>query len=248
MSIELSLQNTRIPSTPTPTIVNGTPSTSATTMVVLSEEPIITIARPIVNAQSLASNPFGSLGHSPGYNVHSIPMAFGPFSYGMSNFTWQFSNVIPAIGSNASIRLGGTTPPYDSFSFGSSQISQSNPNIGGIPSFNPESNPIAFGWSNQPGRQDSTQIPSYTSISSLLIPTNTFGMKNPPLSSRFTPRGGQFHALGNPQPVSNLAGGNFYNPHHNIPTVMMLNQPFMNHPGGGSYNLGHGHGAYQNPG
>jgi hypothetical protein len=73
-------------------------------------------------------------------------------------------------------------------------------------------------------------------------------MTNPPLSSGFTPRGGQFHALGNPQPRSNPAGGNFYNPHQNIPTGMMPNQPFMNHPGGGSYNPGQGHGAYQNPG
>jgi hypothetical protein len=69
MSIEPSLQNTGIPSNPTPTIVNDTPSTPATTMVVVSKEPIITMARPIMNAQSLASNPFGFLGHSPGYNV-----------------------------------------------------------------------------------------------------------------------------------------------------------------------------------
>jgi hypothetical protein len=69
MSTEPSLQNTASPSTPTPTIVNGTPLTPATTMVVVPGTPIITMARPIVNAQSLASNPFGSLGHSSSYNV-----------------------------------------------------------------------------------------------------------------------------------------------------------------------------------
>jgi hypothetical protein len=42
--------------------------------------------------------------------------------------------------------------------------------------------------------------------------------------------------------------GNFYNPHQNIPTRMMPNQPLMNQPGGGSYNPGQGHGANQNPG
>jgi hypothetical protein len=75
MSIEPSLQNT------------GSPSTPATTMVVVPEAPIITMARPIVNAQYIASNPFGFVGHSPSYNIQSIPMASSPFSYGMSNFT-----------------------------------------------------------------------------------------------------------------------------------------------------------------
>jgi hypothetical protein len=87
MSTELSHQNTRSPSTPTPTIVNGTPSTPSTTMVVVSEALIITNVDPIVNAQPISMNPFGSLGHSPGYNVQSISMASSPFSYGMSNFT-----------------------------------------------------------------------------------------------------------------------------------------------------------------
>jgi hypothetical protein len=87
MSSEPSLQSSGIPLTPIPTIVNGTPSTPATYMVIVSKAPIITMARPIVNAQATASNPFGYLGHSPGYNVQSIPMASSPFSYGMPNFT-----------------------------------------------------------------------------------------------------------------------------------------------------------------
>ena len=120
MSIEPSLQNNGIPSTPTPIIVNGTPSTPATTMVVVSKAPIITMARPIVNFESLASNPFGSLCHSTGYNVQSIPMASSPFPYGMANFTSQFSNSSLVVGPNASIGLGGTTLPYAPFSFGGS--------------------------------------------------------------------------------------------------------------------------------
>jgi hypothetical protein len=108
MSNEPSLQNTGIPSTPTPTIVNGTPSTPATTMVVVLEALIITMARPIVNSQYLALTPFGSLGQSLGYNFQSIPMASIPFSYGMTNFTSHFSNVIPAAGPNANIGLGRT--------------------------------------------------------------------------------------------------------------------------------------------
>jgi hypothetical protein len=90
MSTEPSHQDTGIPSTPIPTIVNITPLTPSTTMVVVLEVSIITASRPIVNAQPIATNPFVSLGHSPGYNVKSIPMASNPFSYGMSNFTSQF--------------------------------------------------------------------------------------------------------------------------------------------------------------
>jgi hypothetical protein len=108
------------PSTPTPNIVNGTPSTLATMMVVVSEAPIITASHPILHAQPISMNPFGSLVHSLGYNVQSIPMASSPFSYGMPNFTSQFSNSIPVVGPNASIGLGGTTPAYTPFSFGGS--------------------------------------------------------------------------------------------------------------------------------
>ena len=69
MSIELSQQDIGSPSTPIPTIVNGTPSTPSTTMVVVPEVPIITVSHPIVNVQPIATNHFGSLGHSPSYNV-----------------------------------------------------------------------------------------------------------------------------------------------------------------------------------
>jgi hypothetical protein len=61
MSTELSHQNTGSPLTPTPTIVNGTPSTPTTTIVVVPEEPIIIVACPIVNAQTISTNPLGLL-------------------------------------------------------------------------------------------------------------------------------------------------------------------------------------------
>jgi hypothetical protein len=88
VSTEVSQQDIGIPLTPIPTIVNDTPLTPSTTMVVVPNVPIITFAHPIlVNNQPIATNPFGSLCHSSGYNVQSIPMASSPFSYGMSNFT-----------------------------------------------------------------------------------------------------------------------------------------------------------------
>ena len=112
MSTESILQNTRSSWTPLPTIINGTPSTPTTTTIAGLEAYTGTMARPVVNASSLASNPFGGFGHSLIYNVQSIPMDSIPFSYCMPNFTLQFSTTIPAIGPNTSLGLGDTTPPY----------------------------------------------------------------------------------------------------------------------------------------
>jgi hypothetical protein len=66
------------------------------------------------------------------------------------------------------------------------------PNMGGIPTFNPGSNPPTFGWNSQPDGQDSTHVSSYNPTSSEMILTNTFGMTNQPLSSGFQPRGVNF--------------------------------------------------------
>jgi hypothetical protein len=167
MSTEPSLQNTRSTLTPTPTIVNGTSPTPATSMVVVSKAHIITMARSTVNSQATTLKPFGSLGHSPGYNVYSIPMAFSPFSYGMANLTSEFSNSILVLGLNDIIGLWGTTPPYIYFSFVGSQIPQTNPNMGGFPMFNLGSNPPPSGWNNQHGGQASSQVPSYNPTSSV---------------------------------------------------------------------------------
>jgi hypothetical protein len=71
MSTESSQKYIGSPSTPIPTIVNGTPSTPSTTMVIVSEVPIINPVHPIVNTQSIAMNHFGSLCHSSSqYSVH----------------------------------------------------------------------------------------------------------------------------------------------------------------------------------
>jgi hypothetical protein len=175
-------------------------------------------------------------------------MASSPFYYGIPNFTSHFLNSIPATGPNASIGLGGSTPPYTPFSFGGSQIPQMTPNMGAITDFNPRSNPPTSGWNSQPGGQASAQVPSYNPTSLVNIPNNTFGMMNLPLSFGFQPREGQFQTLGNPQPGSNPTEGNFYNPQQNIPAGMIPNQPYMNQPEGGPYNVGQGHGVYQNPG
>jgi hypothetical protein len=178
------------------------------------------------------SNPFGGFGHSPSYNFQSIPMASSPFYYGMANFTSQFSNTIPAAGPNASLGLVGTTPPYTPFLFGGSHIPQTNPNVGSVPILNPGSNPSTTGWNNPAGGPVLPYIPT----SSVSIMTNTFGMMNPLQSSRFPPGGGQSYTLGNPQPRSNLVGGNFHNPYQNIPVGMMPNPSYTNQPRGGPYN------------
>jgi hypothetical protein len=69
MIIESSLQNTGSSSIRIPTIINGTPLTPAATIVAGPKDYTGTMARPVVNASSLASNPFGGFGHSLSYNV-----------------------------------------------------------------------------------------------------------------------------------------------------------------------------------
>jgi hypothetical protein len=235
ISIELIQKDTGSSSTPIPTIINGTPSSTSTTLVLVSEVPIITHAHPIVNTKPIATNPFGSIFHSLGYNIQSIPTTSIPFSYGMPNFTSQFSSSILDSTPNTSIGLGGMAPPHTPFSFGSAHIPQTTPIIGGLPPFHSGYNPGSNspGWSNQPRGQATSYGTSFTHTSSVPILTNMFGMTNSPLSSRFTPRGGHFHTLGNPQPRATPVGGNFYNPHHNIPTGIVPNQPLMNQFGGG---------------
>jgi hypothetical protein len=257
MSTESSLQKTGSSSTPNLTIVNCTPSTPASATVTVSKAFTGTMAQPIVNALSLASNPFGGFGHSLSYNVQTIPMATSPFSYGMPSFTSQFSIAIPAASHYASLGPGGTTPPYTPFPFGISHVPQVNPNVGSVPFLNPGSNPSTTGWNNQAGGQVLPYIP-IPLVSNL---TNTFGITNPLQSFGFPPRGGQYYVLGTPQPGSNPVGGsfnnpqfganptggNFHNPYQNIPTGMMPNTYLKNPPGGGYFNSGQGYGPYQNP-
>jgi hypothetical protein len=147
----------------------------------VEEIPIITPLRHVVNTQPIVTNPFGSLFSSFGYNTQSILLASIPFSYGISNFTSQFSSSIPASNSNPSIGLGGMAPLHIPLSFGGVHIPQKNPTVGSLPPFHPRSNPSlnAHGWSNQPGEQAIDYVPSFTSTSSTLILTNTFGMTNP---------------------------------------------------------------------
>jgi hypothetical protein len=73
------------------------------------------------------------------------------------------------------------------------------------------------------------------------IPSNTFIMVNPPLSSEVPSEGSQFHTMGNPQPEAPLAGGNIYNPHYVDSVGMVPIQPFMNQFGG-YYPIRQGHG------
>jgi hypothetical protein len=137
MSTESSQKDIGSPLTPIPTIVNGTPSTPSTTMVVVSEVHVITPIQPVVATQPIVTNPFGSLFGSSGYNTQSIPMASIPFSYGMLNLTSQFSSSIPLMNTNPSIGLGGMDPPHIPLSFGGAHIPQMTPMVGIQPPFHP---------------------------------------------------------------------------------------------------------------
>jgi hypothetical protein len=139
-------------------------------------------------------------------------------------------------------------PPHIPFSFGGAHIPKMTPMIGIQPLFHPRFNPSlnSPGWRGQPGVQASDYVPSFIITPSTPIPMRTFCMMNPPLSSIFPHAGSHFYTLGNPQNGATPTRGNIYNPHHNIPTRMVPNQPLMNMFGGRFYNLGQGYGAYQN--
>jgi hypothetical protein len=224
--------------------------TPSTTTVVVQEVHVITPIRFVVSTQAIVMNPFGYLFCMRGYNSQSIPSISNHFSFVMPNTTLQLSTSILVNNKIPSIGPWGMAPLHIALLFGGDHIPQMTLMVGSQPPFPPRSNPSinAIGWSNQPGRQTTSYIPSFPPSSSTLIPINMFGMKNPPLSSRFPPIGSWFHTMGNPHPGAPLVGGNVYNPHYTIPTYMVPTQPLMNYFGGGYYKTGQVHGAYQNSG
>jgi hypothetical protein len=231
MSTESSQKDIGSPLTPIPILVNGTPLTPSTTMVSTSKVPVITPIQPRVATQPLVMNPFGSIFGTPRYNTQSTLLVSNPFSFGMPNMTSQLSSSILENNTNPSIGLGGMTPPHIPLLFGGAHIPQMTPMVESQPPFHPGSNNSlnAPRWSNQPGGQVISYVPSFTpSSSSTMIPTNIFGITNPPLSSRFSPGGVQFHTMGNPHLGATLAGGNIYNLHYNIPIGMVPTQIIMN--------------------
>jgi hypothetical protein len=230
MSTESIHKDIGSPSNSIPFVVNGNPSMPSTTVVVVPEVPVITYIRPAVATQPIVMNPFGSLFGTPGYNAQSIPSVSNPFSFGMPNMTSQLSSSIILNNTNPIIGLGGMAPLHIPLLFGGAHIPQMNPMVGSQPPFPPRSNLSLNSprCSNQPGEQTTTYVSSFTPSSSTPIPTNTFCMMNPPLSSIFPPRGSQFHTMGNSQHEALLARGNVYNPHYNIPTGMVPMQPLMN--------------------
>jgi hypothetical protein len=135
MSIESSQKDTRIPLTPIPFVVNGTPSTPLTTMVLVSKVPFITPIWTMVATEPIVTNPFGSLFRTSRYNAQSIMSVSNPLSFGMLNMTSQLSYSIPTNNKNPSIRLGGMAPPHIPLSFGGDHIPQATPTDGSQPFF-----------------------------------------------------------------------------------------------------------------
>jgi hypothetical protein len=76
-------------------------------------------------------------------------------------------------------------PLHIPLSFGGAHIIQTTATFGSQPHFHLGSNPTlnSPGWHNRLGRQVVAYVPSFTPSSSTPIPTNTFVMMNPPLSS-----------------------------------------------------------------
>jgi hypothetical protein len=191
MSFESSPNNTGSPSNPIPSVVSGIPSTPSVVMIVLPEVPVLTPTHPVVSTQPIQMNPFKSLFGTLGYNSQSIPSVSNPFYFGMPNMNLKLSSSIPVTNANPSFGPGGMAPPHTPLYFGGSHIPQKNQTVGGKTPFSSRSNPSlnSLGWSTQPVGQSTSYILSFPPSSSMLIPTNAFVMKNPPLSSRVPPGG-----------------------------------------------------------
>jgi hypothetical protein len=130
----------------------------------------------------------------------------------MPNFTSQFSSSIPAASPIASIGLGGSTPPCTPFLFGGSQIPQMTHNMGGMPAFNPGTNPPTSGWNSSTWR---TSFGSSSVLQSYLLSADSdqcFWNDESTLILWFPTRRRSVSHSGQPQPASNPTGGNFYNP------------------------------------
>jgi hypothetical protein len=100
---ESSQKDIGIPSTPIPSVFNGTLLTPSTTMIVVPEVLIITPIQPVVATQLIVTNPFGCLFGMLGYNAQTILLVSNPFSFGMPNMTTQISSSIPSNNINPSV-------------------------------------------------------------------------------------------------------------------------------------------------
>jgi len=231
MSTESSQKDTESPSNPIPTIVNSVPSTPSTTTVVVPTVPIITPIQPVVSTQPIMMNPFGL------FFVY-IDIILSPSLWPLDHFLMacriSHRSFYPPFQHLTQILVLGLGHVSSTYSYLIWRCSYpSNESYGWKPtSFHPWSNPGINTpvWSGQPSGQAAAYVLSFTPTSSTPILTNTFGMTNPPLSSGFTPGGGQFQTLGNPQPGATPTGEMFYNPHQNIPSAIIPNLPLMNHP------------------
>jgi hypothetical protein len=81
IGIESSLNDTGIPSSPIPYVVNGTSSTPSTTIVVVVDLPILTPIHPMISTRPIVTNPFEYIFGTLGYNAQSIPSVSNPFYF-----------------------------------------------------------------------------------------------------------------------------------------------------------------------
>jgi len=124
MSNESYMNVSGTPLTPTSTIVSRVPSTPASLMVCIPENPLLNTSQPVVSTHPMRTNPFVFLGDSLNHNTHSIPWASNPFSLCMTNMTSHLSSSISMSNVNPSFESWGTMPPYTPFSFHGGHIPQ----------------------------------------------------------------------------------------------------------------------------
>jgi hypothetical protein len=154
------------------------------------------------------------------YDTQSMPWVSNNFSLGMPNMPSPFPSSPLSAYMNPSFGSGGTMTPLSTYSFDMSHVPQPTLIVGGwnIPSYRSNPSHVFSGASAQMGGYSTYYTPSMYPSSTMPVPTNTFPMVGPHMSSVISYRGNHFYGMGYPLHGTPSHGGNIYphltNPYH----------------------------------
>jgi hypothetical protein len=186
-----------------------------------------------------------------------MPWVSNHFSFGMPNIPSPFpSSPFPAY-MNPSFGTGGMMTLLPQSSFDRIHVPQPTLTMGGwnLPSYRSNTSHVFSRASSQMGGYSTYYTLSLYPSSSMSVPTNTFPMEGPHMSSGISYRGNWFYGMTYPLHETPSHGGNIYphlnNPYHtffpsHISSSMMIPiQTSMDQLGIGYYLSGQGNGVTQ---
>jgi hypothetical protein len=209
--------------------------------------PSVNATHPILFSHFMGTNLSMLPSDMKNHDTQSIPWASNHFSHSMPDMCSHLPSFPSPSYMNPSFGSRGMMPPFSKFSFDGSYTPQPNLTVGGwnIPSHRSNHSFTFLGQSTQMGSYSNYYTQSIYPSSNVPVPTNSFTMADPHLSSGISYRGSQIYSTGYPLHGFPSSGGNLYphlsNPCHDVfssktsSSVMMPLQHFMNQFGGGYY-------------